>query len=155
MTAIIGIDPGISGALCLLGGDEPEIWDMPVLELRGKKRVDATALAHTFERWAEFAPTVWIEDVATRPGEGAVGAFSFGRSVGVLHGLAAAHFMPVSVVRPATWKKAMGIAAGSDKDASRAKASELCPRYANHWALKKHDGRAESLLIAMYGRMQG
>jgi hypothetical protein len=40
------------------------------------------------------------------------------------------------------------------KDAARARASQLLPQAAHQWPLKKHDGRAESALIALYGARQ-
>ena len=152
MRPILGIDPGLSGAVALLTPDgELFVHDIPTLDVGGRKRPDAVGLAHMFDAYAAQAPSVWIEDVGVRPGEGAVGAFSFGKGVGMLLGVAAAHFMPVEVVRPATWKKAMGLPTGATKDESRARASALLPQHAGLWPLKKHDGRAESALIALYG----
>jgi hypothetical protein len=42
----------------------------------------------------------------------------------------------------------------AEKDGARARASQLLPQHAGHWPLKKHDGRAEAALIALYGWRQ-
>ncbi len=94
---------------------------------------------------------VWLEQVGTRPGEGAVGAFSFGRGYGLLRGVCAANFLTIIDVTPATWKAAMKVR--GDKDESRARASALFPRHGQLWPLK-HDGRAEAVLIAAHGMRQ-
>ena len=60
--------------------------------------------------------------------------------------------MPMRLVTPQTWKKVYGLKGGKEnKDMSRQKASQLFPTYANLWARKKDDGRAEAVLLAHYG----
>lgn len=157
--AILGIDPGISGALALYlpATDEMFVGDVPVLEIKKgkqtKRRVDLHRLVAMMRDCAAYKPTVWIEDVATRPGEGAVGAFSFGRTVGQLEMAAVAMELPLERVTPQAWKKALNVLA--DKDAARARASMLMPKHAHCWPLKKHVDRAEAALIALYGARRG
>lgn len=151
-TAILGIDPGLSGALALYDVDGSlEVVDIPTLQLK-KRVIDEYALARIIDDWSPRIREVWLEQVGTRPSEGAVGAFSFGRGYGLLRGICAASFLSIIDVTPATWKAAMKVR--GDKDASRAKASALFPRHTNLWPLKKHDGRAEAALIARYGMRQ-
>lgn len=158
MTAVLGIDPGLSGAvaLYLVEDDQMFVGDVPVHELRrnGKLRreVDVHGLANMLAECAKHHPTVWIEHVSSMPGEGAVGAFTFGKVVGLLTGICVANQLVVERVTPSVWKRAMGVPA--DKDATRARASQLMPQHSRIWPLKKHDGRAESALIARYGSMQ-
>ena len=52
-----------------------------------------------------------------------------------------------------TWQKAHKVPKG--KDGSRLRASELMPRYAELWRLKKHDGRSDAALIALYALTHG
>ncbi len=156
---ILGIDPGLTGALALYdaAADSLDIEDVPTFMVRsGKGRktvVDHYSLARIVDAWAPRNPVVWLEQVGTRPGEGAVGAFSFGRTFGLLLGVAAAHFLTVELVTPATWKAALKVK--GDKDVSRQRASALLPRHSGNWPLVKHDGRAEAVLIALYGAGQG
>ena len=89
-----------------------------------------------------------IEQVATRPGEGAVGAFSFGRGFGILEASIVARGLTLEMVRPQTWKKALGMTA--DKDDVRIKMMQKFPLIANMLKRKIDDGRAEALAIALY-----
>jgi hypothetical protein len=57
--------------------------------------------------------------------------------------------VPITIVHPRTWKRALGVP--REKDGARARASQLLPAHAHLWPLKKHDGRAEAALIATYG----
>lgn len=156
--AFLGIDPGLSGAIALYVPSEDTmlIGDVPVHELKrnGKTRreVDVHALAAMIADCAPYKPHVWIEHVSAMPGEGAVGAFTFGKVVGLLTGVCIASGLVLERVTPSVWKKAMGVTA--DKDGTRARASALLPAHASKWPLKKHDGRAEAALIALYGARQ-
>lgn len=148
-TAILGIDPGLSGALALLDVDGSlEVVDMPTLQLK-KRVIDEYALARIIDDWAGRVREVWLEQVATRPGEGAVGAFTFGRGYGLLRGICAANFLTIIDVTPQTWKRALRVPA--EKDGARAAASRVFPRHAGMWARVKDDGRAEAALIARHG----
>lgn len=156
MSLVLGIDPGLSGALALYDpeGGLLDVLDVPVIERsmakgRVKRSVDPYEAARLIDSWAPDIGLVVIERVGIRPGEGAVGAFSFGDGFGLLKGICYAHFFRVELVTPQVWRRSMGVK--GDKDESRARASQLLPRSAGYWNLKKHDGRAEAALIAMYG----
>jgi crossover junction endodeoxyribonuclease RuvC len=130
-----------------------EIEDVPVFRVKGRAVVDHYGLARIVDAWSVHSPTVWLELVGTRPGEGAVGAFDFGRTYGLLLGVCAAHFLTVEHVTPASWKTAMKVK--GDKDVSRQRASALFPAQSGLFARVKDDGRAEAALIAVYGSRVG
>ncbi len=150
---ILGIDPGLSGAIALLSpeGNVLAIEDMPTIEvvINGKKRrnMPPVALANTIRILAP--QKAFLENVGVRPGEGAVGAFSFGRNLGQIEGVLAALRIPTTLVHPATWKRRMNIPA--DKGGARMKAMALFPDKADLFKRVKDDGRAESALLAYYG----
>ena len=150
---ILGIDPGLSGALAFFDTErgDLEILDMPTLKAgtKGKNIVDIDTLAREIDCRASFVTHAFLELVGTRPGEGPVGAFSFGEGYGVIKGILAANFIPRTLIRPAEWKKAMRVPA--EKDGARARASQLLPRHAEKWSLVKHDGRAEASVICVFG----
>jgi len=149
---LIGIDPGASGAIAkLINGKLAGVWDMPVLEVRGKRRTDANALASIVREIS--ADHAYIEEVGAMPGQGVTSMFSFGRSAGIIEGVLAALLVPVTPVRPAQWKMALRVPAG--KDGARARATQLLPEAAQHWQRKKDDGRAEAAMIALWGHKQG
>lgn len=155
MTNIIGIDIGSKGALALLSPDGAllEIADMPILRDGPKSRpnVNAPLLAELVYRW--HATQAFVEYVGARPGEGPAGAFSFGRSKGVIEGVCAAAGLPVAFLTPPVWKRAVGIPPGRDgaKDAARSEALRRWPDKAALFARVKDDGRAEAALIAVAG----
>lgn len=157
MTAFVGIDPGLDGALAYLHGTYLELYDIPTLSLRrngkSKRELDLAGLAHLMgEMTAGRTCHVYIEQVGAMPGQGVSSMFSFGKTYGGILGVVATLQLPHTLVAPATWKKAMGVKGG--KDASRARASALLPAHAGHWRRVKDDGRAEAALIALYGQRQ-
>ncbi len=149
---ILAIDPGLSGALAFLKpSGNLTVIDIPTLQLK-KRVIDEYALARIVDEWAIEVREVWLEQVGVRPGEGAVGAFTFGRGYGLIRGICAANFLTIHDVTPQVWKRALGVPA--EKDGARAVASRYFPRYAGEWARVKDDGRAEAALIALYGSRQ-
>ena len=71
----------------------------------------------------------------------------------LLYGVVAGRKLTIERVAPQKWKRALAVPA--DKDGARARASVLLPKHSGHWPLKKHDGRAEAALIALYGAKAG
>jgi hypothetical protein len=155
MGTVLGCDLGIIGAIAAVddSAELTDVVDMPTLTdgPAGRRTINAPLLASIMSRWR--ARIAYLEYVAARPGEGAVGAFSFGRSKGVAEGVCAALAIPVAFVTPPSWKRAVGIQPGKDgaKDAARAEAIRRWPAHAALFARKKDDGRAEAALIAVAG----
>lgn len=150
---ILGIDPGLSGALALYNTSDQtvEVFDMPVLELvrNGKKKgeVSAQALANLLA--GRGIKAAFLERVNAMPGQGVTSVFSFGRSTGIVEGILAAYDIPTTLVTPQAWQKAVGQRAG--KDGSRERAMQLFPAQADLFQRKKDDGRSDAALIAHYG----
>jgi crossover junction endodeoxyribonuclease RuvC len=153
--AVIGVDVGVHGALALVSrdGELLALTDMPVLHdgPAGRAAVNAVLLSDVIARW--FARSAFVEFVGARPGEGAVGAFAFGRARGVIEGVCATLDVSVSFLTPPSWKRLVGIAPGKAKakDAARAEAIRRWPDKAALFARVKDDGRAEAALIAVAG----
>jgi hypothetical protein len=87
------------------------------------------------------------------PKQGLSSTFKTGFGYGLLLGITNIYFNEVVEVRPQEWKKYYGLS--SNKEEARALASELYPAYKDLWKLKKHDGLAESVLIAHWGKYYG
>lgn len=143
---VIGVDPGLSGAIAFYFPSAPEriaVEDMPV----AGGEVSAALLA---EMVVNYQPTLAvIEQVAAGHGWGRSACFNFGRSVGDVRGCLAALAIPIKYVSPVVWKKHYRLS--RDKDESRARALQLFPSCAEHFKRKRDDGRAEAALIAKYG----
>ena len=153
----IGVDLGLGGAISAVSGRALlAVVDMPVLDdgPAGRRTVNAALLADIVAR--SHATKAFVEYVGARPGEGAVGAFSFGRSRGVVEGVLATLGIPVTFLTPPTWKRIVGIPPGKAgaKDAARSEAIRRWPDKATLFARVKDDGRAESALIAVAGLLR-
>ena len=149
----IGIDPGLSGAIAFLDVEKGvlSISDMPTLEVKrnnkAKKEVSPIGVAIFLGKTPRQSRAV-LERVGAMPGQGVTSVFSFGRSVGIIEGVLATMLIPVDIVTPQAWQKAAGVRGG--KDGSRLRACELFPNYAELFARKKDDGRADAALMAWY-----
>lgn len=150
---LLGADPGLKGALAFLDfatGELVDVLDMPVLAIGSKDMLAEYELARRIDDLASRIVEAWVETPTPRPGQ-AVGAVATSlRNYGVLRGVLVANFLPVHDAPPSVWKREMKVSA--DKDEARAAASVLFPREVGRWNLKKHDGRAEAALIAVWGR---
>jgi len=152
---IIGIDPGVGGAIAEIYPDgRLYTHDMPIFELitkgRRRKHVNAVLLSHLMTD--PFPEHVFVEQVGSRPGESHQSTFSFGEGFGIIKGVVATLSLSVTFVRPQEWKKALGLTA--DKGQARQRATELFPGNAGDFVRVKDDGRAEAALIAWYGVQQ-
>jgi crossover junction endodeoxyribonuclease RuvC len=147
---LIGIDPGISGAIVILGASMTPIeWmRMPSLKVGKASRVDCAALARFLQEYDNGL--AYVEHVGAMPGQGVASMFTFGHAAGAVEGVLAALMIPVTLVPPQTWKRRAGLI-GKDKDAARSRAIQLWPRWD---ALgKKGEGQAlaDAALIARFG----
>ena len=154
MTVVLGIDPGLTGALAVLDSDgKLEVWDIPTHEIEvGKKRkktINLQYLDRIFADIRSMALIAYIERVGARPKQGVTSCFNFGVVYGALKMGLAAHNFSVNTVEAREWCKVLRVPRG--KDGSLLRASELMPSCAEHWPLKKHHNRADAALIAYYG----
>lgn len=144
---ILGIDPGVSGALALVSSGEIHVVDMPVVEVRGKRHIDAARLAKLISTGFPYiANHVVLEHVQGVQGSGATSAFSFGRGFGIVEGVVTALGLPLTLIRPQTWTKELRVS--RDKGEHRLVASRLWPAQAELFARVKDDGRADAALLA-------
>jgi crossover junction endodeoxyribonuclease RuvC len=151
---VVAIDPGVSGAIALIDKryGRMSVWDMPVAIIEGRRKrrvVDDKALALLLYQQVPKDVTGAIEQVNAHPGEGVASAFSFGRSYGVARGVMCGLGIEFVDVLPVQWKRFQGLLKKQKED-SRLLALEKYPQMKAALGLKKHNGRAEALLIADY-----
>ncbi len=146
---IFAIDPGFSGAWAVIIDGRPEICgDMPIAGDGSRKRVSAGLLA-TFMRSAKPDLCV-VERVSARPEQGVASSFRFGMSFGIALAVPAILEVPIELVAPPVWKRHFKLI-GTEKEDSRLKALDLAPHLMSMLQRKKDDGRAEAILIGLYG----
>ena len=153
---IIGIDPGISGAICFFDeGKVKEILDMPVMAegKKNKKQINGPQIYNEISsRISKFQKKdiiVVIEQVSAMPGQGVTSMFNFGQSFGVLKGICSAMQLSMYFVRPAKWKKYYGLIK-TEKDASRTKVIEIFPYISSQLSRKKDSNKADAVLISSF-----
>lgn len=156
MGAIIGIDPGTTGAIALLvDGEFVDVAAMPVaVKKSGRKEVDVRevyALLVDFACRSNDSRCI-IERVSAMPGQGVSGMFSLGDSFGTVRMAAAIACERTALVSPVVWKKRMGL--NSDKRYSLAQARERFPKARPLLKLAKHEGLAEAILLAQFGHAE-
>lgn len=149
---IVGIDPGLTGALGFLeNGAFLGVEDMPVITKGSgtvKNEVNPSGLISLLRERipAIEAGVVVLERVNAHPGQGVSSVFSLGDSFGCARSAIAACKFETVYVTPAQWKKHFKLT--SDKELSRALAVRLFPTAPI--TLKKHADRAEALLMARW-----
>ncbi len=152
---IIGIDPGKNGAIVVRHNGRISIFDIPKDK---DNNIDVDKLAEIFKSvqhwyWSDFVKTVAvIEKVHALPREGVTSSFNFGYVNGLLAMAATICFDKVVFVTPMKWKKDLGLTESGleyreKKDKARLFAIELFPQAAKDLRLKKHNDRAEALLL--------
>ena len=153
---IIGIDPGISGAICFFeNGEIKDVIDMPSMAegKKNKKQINGSQLFNELEiRVKDLQKkniAVVVERVSAMPGQGVTSMFNFGQSYGVIKGICSAMQLPIYFISPSKWKKYYNLIKTS-KDASRAKVIEIFPYISSKLQKKKDSNKAEAILIASF-----
>ena len=153
---IIGIDPGISGAICFFKSDIiKDVIEMPVMAdgKKNKRQINGPQIVNEIQKRIENIPKknifVVVEHVSAMPGQGVTSMFNFGQSFGVIKGICSALKLPIYFVRPVKWKKYFNLIK-TDKEASRSKAIQIFPYISSKLSKKKDNNKADAILIASF-----
>ena len=153
---IIGVDPGISGAICFFeNGRIMDVVEMPTMTegKKNKRQVNGSQIYNEISKRINKIEKqnirVIIEQVSAMPGQGVTSMFNFGQSFGILKGICSAMQLPMYFIRPAKWKKYFSLI-NSEKDASRTKAIEMFPYFSSQLSKKKDSNKADAILIASF-----
>lgn len=147
----LGIDPGMSGAIVVLGpqGDILDYCLCPKTVVGKSKRVDIPTLA-LFIRGQDNVMKAYIEKVGAMPGQGVSSMFSFGHATGAVEGCVAAMGIGITHLSPQAWKKKFGLI-GGDKDAARSKLALRYPEQTVFTLKGKGQAVADATLIGLAG----
>ena len=151
---IIGIDPGLNGAIAVLQNNKViQIHDVPVMTdgKKNKRQLNSAQLVKLLKDnfQDEVDTVVVVEQVNAMPGQGVTSMFNFGQTFGAIKGICAALGLPIFFVRPSKWKKHFELI-NSSKDSSRTKAIEMYPSLSNDLARKKDVNKSDAILIARF-----
>jgi len=151
---IIGIDPGLSGAVAVLENNKVlNIFDMPVMSegKKNKRQLNSALLVSLLKEniGQSEEVSIVVEQVNAMPGQGVTSMFNFGQTFGAIKGVCAALELPIFFVRPSKWKKYFELI-NSSKDSSRTKAIEMYPMLSKQLAKKKDVNKSDAILIARF-----
>lgn len=143
---VVGIDPGMSGAIAFLDsyGRFVAAHDLKYISDGETSYVDGLWLTKLI---MAGSLEVFLERVAAMPKQGVASTFKFGSGFGSILGALSVTSCKVKLVTPFQWKRGMQLS--RDKNASLEMARQFYPEAP--LSLKKHEGRAEALLLARWG----
>ncbi|PPB54620.1 hypothetical protein [Campylobacter hyointestinalis] len=141
---VAGIDPGSSGALCILDRDIT-FYDFKKIGMLGY-----------IKALRDIKPEiVLVEKVHSMPRQGVSSTFSFGQRLGEIEGILSTLSIPYELIPPQVWMKAIGIPAKSDKKQIASFIYKLYPNVElNGSKGGLLDGRSDSLCLAHYARLK-
>ncbi len=151
---ILGIDPGLSGAIAILEDKKVVgIFEMSVMAegKKNKRQLNSAQLVNIIKEniGNNDETAVVVEQVNAMPGQGVTSMFNFGQTFGAIKGVCAALELPIFFVRPSKWKKHFELI-NSSKDSSRTKAIEMYPYLSNQLSKKKDVNKSDAILIARF-----
>ena len=136
------IDPGsVNAAVAVFHGGRPVFVD-DIRTVNGM--LDAVAFAHALSDMK--VERLVVERVHAMPQQGVSSTFKFGMGCGIIHGVAGALRLPVTLVTPTQWKGFHHLP-GKIKEAARELAIRKWPEHNHRLDRKKDADRAEALLI--------
>ena len=99
---IIGIDPGIKGAICIFKNCKIlDVFDMPVMPVgkKNKSQVNGSQIYNEIQKAIinedKGDIKVVIEQVSAMPGQGVTSMFNFGQTFGAIKGISATLKLPI------------------------------------------------------------
>lgn len=156
---ILGIDPGLDGALVLFDGEKLKTWPMPLIEIGKRRDIEFDALHELLWDIQGYHSGfhVYLER-AVSFGMGLKSAFNYGRGFAAIEISIALLHLPVTYVEPAKWTKEMHEGISGDlkaKAKSLIAVKRLFPKLVGMLPKTKTgrilDGPIDALLIAAYG----
>lgn len=159
----IGIDPGNKGAIAVLTNDDKfvDVVDMPTFykNVNGKQKlfIDDMELFHLLHSFkspdGKNTAALEIVGAMSKGGtkQGATSMFNFGMGYGAVKMALAVLDYEIKHIAPVTWKRQFGLIGCSKADSiPQARAFiKSCGFDSDEYVwLKKHDGRADAILLA-------
>jgi len=148
---VCGIDPGATGAICVLDSHDPA--HVALLDLKKHSNTDIYNWLHNQLRFR--GSEIWVEDIHSMHGMSARSNFSFGKNLGIVTTIAElmVGHLPKTVT-PKIWQKYIGVTAkGKAIKKQVAKIAQyLYPQAKLHGKQGGlRDGRSDALMITYYG----
>lgn len=162
MEFIVGIDPGLKGAIVVMNVTKHVVPNGAVTELMvmPNNLIKLVDMLEVYNRDGNKIRMVYIEKAQAMPKQGVSSMFKYGMGYGELLGILYALRLPHGLVHPRVWCKTMhaGLSAkASAKERSKEAVKRLFPdvnTLATSRSTKPHEGIIDALLITEFGRRQ-
>lgn len=148
---ILGIDPGIRGALVMIESSSLEVLDYMFMPYDGKE-LDVSSV-HRFVSNGK-PDLVILERQIAMPKQGRSGLFSLASGYGSLRATLVCAGVPYLTPLPNAWTKvALAGVPGKGKSRNIAAAKRMFPKFNMSPGRRRvdHDGLADALMLAYYG----
>jgi hypothetical protein len=157
MRFVVGVDPGRTGAVAVLDrdGDLEAVFPLDVFGTEPNAMEFAAQLEAIGPRSEVF---IGVEEPFANNRASSISQMNQGIGYGVLLGVIGAGGYRHERIKPADWKRELGLPMGKQltqadkKRNSREFATRLWPDHAHNWAKTSQDGLAEAALIAECAR---
>lgn len=149
---IMGIDPGLTGAVFVYNTDSHEFQSHRLESLNGK--IDVQSLASFFLR--QSPDHIFVEEIFLSGREGGRSAMTIGSNYGRIMAVVEGSQIPYTEVMPRVWQRALGLKGGS-REIIKQSAQELAVKrftllpFLFGKSKKPHDGCTDAACIALYG----
>ena len=148
--AVIGIDPGMNGGIALINDRLCKAFPMPIID----GAIDCNeidSMIHAF-----LPKIIYIEKVHSMPKQGVASTFKFGMGYGKILGVLESSIFDYEQVTPQAWMKKLGLKKIDKTD--KPSVAYVQEHYGSVCLTpgrktKPHDGMADAICIAEYGRM--
>ena len=159
MSIIIGIDPGMTGGICIreMNTNEIELMVMPTKgTVRFTKLIDTEAIAEMFTEIRSEIKMIYLEEIFAMSTQGSASMLSFGRGWGQILGVIHTLKLPYYIVRPQEWQKYVlpKGKAGTTKLRALQAAEKMFPHVelrSSERAKLAHEGKVDALMISEFG----
>jgi crossover junction endodeoxyribonuclease RuvC len=141
MKYIMGLDPGWSGGVAIVGQDSNYVEAIP---FTGKTEWD---IIESIEHLADKAEVCYLEKVHAMPAQGVCSVFKFGHNYGLVRAALYINGMVINEVTPQKWQSLLGCLSKGNKNVTKTKAQQLYP------GVKITHATADAILLAEYGRL--
>lgn len=176
-TYLVGIDPGMKGAIAVRCGSTVKIYDIPTTkDVNGKTEVDFRKLAEIVKSIAdlktdgvrifvvcEMSQGMAFTSNAVRSAhhDDSITAWKKGYNYGVIKTMFHAYNLPFTATpQPSVWKRDLKLSDGKliyhqKKEKSRQEAIRLFPELKEQLKRVKDSDRAEALLLTVWAERKG
>lgn len=140
---VIGLDPGASGGITVIGKDGNIVESVSMPETLAD-------MWSFIEKYADNS-VAYLEKVNAMPGQGVASMFKFGQQYGYLQMALTAARIPFYDVLPTKWQKALGLLTrkGESKTEHKSRMKGAAQQYFPNTKVTLKN--ADSILIAFYG----